>query len=277
MNDGRVPGETQSSDRKRGFSRTHASGKGKGPGGKGPRLPAPIFAEAKRLESENGLPRAMALQVASGKMQLKDALGLLLLQDKVERLVQSKALMIRYATPVLRGLCTLDKALFLSAVAYRKAADDYCLCHFDKYAGTDTSLVIGLVDKRTLTVSVASVSKYDVIVKTADGTEQSIPKHDVKFYFEAGSKKAVLKHLDWGGKETRTAPGALASVKARTDLPARLFMAPQLAGKAVTIVNGEGDQFRGRISWFGKYELVLELGPGTEVVVMRHSLVSIVS
>ncbi len=230
------------------------------------KIPPAVFAQAKRLETENGLPFSVAVQVAKGEVPLKEALASLLLQEKVKKLVDEKALMMRYATPVLRGVCALDKALLLSSVAYRKADEDYRNCHLDAYAG-----------KRTVTGLVLESAKYEVKLQVAEGQEQLIPKHDIKFYFEASVKKAVLKHLEWGAKETRTAPGSLAAIKARVDLPLRSFVQPQSQGKVVSVSNTEGDVFRGRVKWAGKYEVVLELAPGVSVVLLRHSIVSVES
>lgn len=247
------------------------------PGGSkfGPKLPPQVFAEAKRLETANGLPFAVAVKVAKGELPLKDALAELLLQEKVKRLVAEKTLMVRYATPVLRGLCPLDKAILLSSVAYRKAEEDYRKCHLDDFVGTQTQVTLGLVDKKTVTGILLEVTKYDLKIQAPGAEEQVFQKHDVKFYFDASAKKAVLKHLDWGSKETRTAPGTLASVKERTDIPIRCFILPQSQGKVVSVHNTEGDVFRGRVKWTGKWEIVLELAAGVAVVLLRHSLVRV--
>jgi sRNA-binding regulator protein Hfq len=115
---------------------------------------------------------------------------------------------------------------------------------------------------------------FDIKLQPEQGDALEIHKHDVKFYFEAGEKKQILKQVTWGPAERKLPPEHFRKKKNRKDIKAIFFFGRQEEGKGIRWETAEGDQLRGKVAWLGRFEIVLELPKGQRVIMMRHAVVA---
>jgi sRNA-binding regulator protein Hfq len=119
---------------------------------------------------------------------------------------------------------------------------------------------------------VEASTPFEVVIRPDKEEPLTLHKHDVKLYFLAKDKKAVVKTLEWGDQSRTLAPDHLKDRNNRKDVKARTYQHAMDAGKSVTWTTAEGEQVRGKVAWYGRYEVVLSLAKGPNVVMMRHAV-----
>ena len=264
MKDNRVGGPQRSGGRP-------ASSRGKPGPGKG-RVPPQVFRQAQELVEKSGIPLKEALHVASGQKQLREVLATLRLRDELSVLERKGLLLPAYAGEVLRGNMDRETALLLTRVRLRKREPDYVACHLEQHAADEKAVTLALVGRRLVTGKVRENRQFDIALSSRDGEDLAINKHDIKFYFDAGRKKHVLKQLAWGPAGAAVVEDHLAKIASRHDIKARAYQAARDEGRVVNWRSVEHDLIRGTVVWLGRYEVVLETSKGDRIVVMRHAV-----
>jgi hypothetical protein len=238
-------------------------------------LPPKQRAQVRELAEQSGIPTHLAAQVVTGKRTLKEVLSELQARDRVKRMAAEGTLSSAYAPQVLAGRWTLDEALFLSRLRQRKTAPDYTRCHLDDFAREDRAVGIAAVGRQLLVGRVAEARTFDLVLADREGTETTLLKHDIKFYFDAGRKKHLIKSIQWGDEGPGMDPDHLRRIRHRVDIKARHLLAAQEADKTVSWETAEADLLRGKLIWFGRYEALLQTSRGDTVVLMRHAVRSL--
>jgi len=191
-------------------------------------------------------------------MSLAQALQTLQLNDKVESLRQHGLLFHRMAAEVIKGTVTLDQALALTRLGKWKSDPQYRKCHFENYVEQHTSVGVAVVGKKIIMGEITAHDKYDLTIKTQDAEQPIlIHKHDIKFYFDAGDKKQVIKHVTWGPKDLVVEQDSLKEIKKRHDVKAKVLMSFKDGEKAITWHTPEWDQSRGKVPWHRPWEGLL--------------------
>jgi len=111
-----------------------------------------------------------------------------------------------------------------------------------------------------------------VTIQTSDGEEMLVEKHDIKFYFDVRRRKQVMKQVSWGSSEDRVEPGILRTMSNRGYVKARVYLMAQEDDRTIRWESLEGDGIKGKVLWFGRFEVVLETGKGDRVVTLRHAI-----
>jgi len=156
-----------------------------------------------------------------------------------------------------------------------KRGGQYMKCHLEDFVGTPTVIGLALVGRRLVYGTVIGNTKYDVRLRTSQDEEPEFHKHDVKFFFDAGRKKHVLKQIGWGDKERVMESNHLRRIRNRTDIKAFVLQRMQEEKRTVQWLSVEGDRIRGRVAWFGRFEVILETGKGLRIIAMRHAVLSV--
>lgn len=245
---------------------------------KGPvkrRLPQETTAKARDLEVKWGLPRDVAVQIALGRLELDEVLQKIQLREKVDRLVEQGDLFPPLGPQVVAGSWSLDQALFHTRLRARKAASDYMRCFLDDFARESRPAALGVVGGGLLQGTIVESRPFDLVFRPRNGEKEStVLKHDVKFFFDASRRKHLLKSVRQGSPEEVVAGDHLKRVGSRNDVKARTLLALQESGKAVNWQTVEEDCIRGRIGWFGRYEVSLQVAKG-EIFVLRHAVAAV--
>ncbi len=239
------------------------------------KLPKETIAKARDLEVKWSLPRPIALQIAQGKQDLTEVLQKIQLKEKVARLMAREEILPALGPQVVAGTWTLERALFHTRLRARKSAPDYMRCFLDDYAREQRPIALSLVGGELVQGKVVESRPFDLTFCPRDSSDETtIVKHDIKFFFDATRRKHLLKAIKWGTAETAITSDHLRRIGARTDIKARVLLEMQESEKAIEWQTLEGDCIRGRITWFGRYEVQLQTAKG-DVIVMRHAVAAI--
>jgi len=239
---------------------------------KKPFLPPDVLKRAKELVTKTGIPFKTAAEVAQGTKTLANAIEELRLRDAVLKLKEKGALDGATAGLVLTGSLSLQEALFKIKTLKRKREKDYQKCHMDEHAAAKVPICVAMVGHRVLSGTIERNERFDIDLRLQEGESVVVRKHDVKFYFPAAERKAVLKSVDWGDKSVTLEADHLKDPRKRVDIKAKVYLEAMDAGKTMEWKTVEGEKVRGRITWMGRYEVVLALAKGSTVVMMRHAV-----
>lgn len=236
------------------------------------KLSPDVFRKAKELESQSGIPFKWAVKVAQGESTLVDVLEFLRLREEVDAALARGTLSSKYSGEVLKGNLSLDDGMLLTRLAVRKREPDYMKTHLEECAESGEPVVLSLVGGRMLTGILSKHNRFEVVLTSREGEEETFHKHDIKFFFDARKKKHVLKAVRAGGQEQAVEPGHLETFANRRKVKARFLLAAKELGRTVAWETLEGDILRGRLIWHGRYEVRLETSRGPVVVLMRHAV-----
>lgn len=217
----------------------------------------------------NGMPYQMAMAVAHGKLELNEALERLERKEQVNKLMRKHDLSRALATQVAIGHADLDQVL---ARRRREAhrgenRDRTCL------VASEVPITLGLMGKRVVTGVITQAEAYTFRFRERGAEEDAdIHKLKVKYAYAPGdwkkAKKAIRmdKRIASLGEEPALRPQDRYSCSDK-----RLF-AYMDANTEVGATLMEGEQVRGVVRWFGRYEFGLEVRGGVELTIFRHAL-----
>jgi sRNA-binding regulator protein Hfq len=132
-----------------------------------------------------------------------------------------------------------------------------------------------MVGGKLLQGTILESRPFDLVLRLRDSEESTtIVKHDVKFFFDASRRKHLLKSIKWGSAEELVEADHLRRVGARTDVKARILLKLQESNRAVDWRTAEGDHIRGRLEWFGRFEVKLQTSKG-DIFVLRHAVAEV--
>lgn len=244
------------------------------PGGRAERdaPPAPdpvVRAKADKLHA-SGMPFQMAMAVAQGRLELNEALERLSRKERVNRLMEKHDLSRALATQIVIGHADLDQVLA------RRRLESHRESHRERTvlvpgAGALTFVCHG---GRQIKGAVAAVEPYDVrLAPDGGGDPVEVHKLQIKYAYPSADWKKVKKAV----RAEKAAPSVEPVVRPQdryTCSDRRLF--GYLDRKQeVTVTLLEGDELRGEVTWFSRYEFGLKLKTDVEVTVFRHALANI--
>ena len=221
------------------------------------------------LESRNGLTRAVAVQVASGHVDLDTVLQRMALLAKTASLMRRHELGRALATQVAMGQANLDRVLFKRRMELH-LAEMGSRSILQQSVADELPLYFCLHGQRHLDGPVAAVEQYEFVIG-----QESIRKLQLKWACALTDKKKARRALSWD--------------KARRADPKEIFWKPQqrfgcsnkhlftLMDREASIQLQllEGEQFIGQVKWVGRFEFALAVKGGVELVIFRHALESL--
>ena len=215
------------------------------------------------------MPPHLARLVAFGERSLSDALLEMQRAETAARLLAEGRVDVHGAGQIRRGRMTPEEVQFKMRVREFKKAPAYNEDRLDMFQGSD--VVLAVVGRALVQGRLAALETYTLRVDGADGPVD-VAKHDIKFMFPAVHRKRLLKRgITWGPAESRLAPDALWGWTRRRDVKARDLLKTMDDGGVVTWTTAEGDQLRGRVTGFNRFEVLFETTQGPEVLLFRHA------
>lgn len=241
---------------------------------KGAAVVAPIDLEKRSAEiaKANGLPLQLAKQVASGQMELNEAITRLAFQDEVNALMQRHGFNRALATQIALG--QVNKEVMLAKRRVDENLYQSRLRSVLEESKTDgRELLVCVHGRKQLRIKVLDVQQYEVICEDLD-THQSLTLHKLQFKLAwlATEMKKVKKSLNWDKirKDKERQPVLRPQDRyACSDRRLGLAMDRKLD---VVVTTLEGEMLGGQIVWVSRYEFGIRTRQGTEVVVFRHAL-----
>ncbi len=225
-------------------------------------------ARARQLAA-SGMPMQMAMAVAHGKLSLNDALERMARSEAVDKLVERHSLSRGLAMQIALGQIELAYVLAQRRfIAHREQYRDRSV--LDEVAGSGAVLSFALHGQRKVVGRIDIADAYLLRIACEDGSTEDLHKLQVKFVFPAEEYKRVRKVLK-SDKEVPVREPIPRPQDRYTCSDRRLFRYLDEALEVVATTL-EGDQLRGQVAWFSRFEFGLQLKGGASVTVMRHAL-----
>ncbi len=214
------------------------------------------------------MPFQLAIAVAHGTLSLNDALERMARKDKVVRLMERHNLSQALANQVAIGHADLEHILVGQRFdAHRLANRDRSIL-----VSGDQAVVLVCHGGRQVEGRIVAVEPYLVLLSPKGGGEsEAIHKLQIKYAYSAAEWKRVKKSARGDRRSSEAVSPVIRPQDRYTCSDRRLFgYVDRRVEVVVTLL--EGDQVRGIVTWFGRYEFGLQLKSEAEIVVFRHAL-----
>jgi len=216
-----------------------------------------------------GMPYQMAMAVAHGKLDLNEALERMAQKDHVNKLMEKHDLSRALATQIAIGHADLDQLLS------RRRLDAHRTEHRDRTCLRVDSGVhaFALVGGSLLKGEPQDVGSYSVML-LEEGAEEPVEVHKLqfKYCYAPSAWKAVRKAIKKSKKKATEPVVPAKRPQDRYSCSDKRVFSLMDAGGEVVLDLLEGEQIRGRIDWFSRYEIGLLLKGDVELSVFRHAL-----
>lgn len=226
-------------------------------------------ARMRSLMERFDMPPHLAREVAVGERGLSDALLSMQRTEVADRLLAEGTIDTQGASLVRQGRLDPEEAQLRKRLREHKDHPSYTESRLDGLL--DQNVILAGLGGRLIQGRLAEAAPFEVVVETVDGPV-TVSKHALKVAFLAAHRKRLLKRgITWGEPGARLDPEALRHWGGRRDIKARDLFAAMEAGGVVTWTTAEGDQLRGRVTGFNRFEVFLETTQGAEVLLFRHA------
>ena len=221
------------------------------------------------LESRNGLTRGVAVQVASGHVDLDTVLQRMALQAKADSLMRLHGLERALATQVAMGQAELDRVLFKRRMElhFAEMGDRSIL---KQSVADELPLHFCLHGQRHLEGPVVDVAQYEFVVG-----QESIHNLQLKWACALTDKKKARRALSWDKARRATPKEILRKPQHRFCCSNKRLFTLMDREASIQLQLLEGEQFIGQVRSVGRFEFALAVKGGVELVIFRHALESL--
>ncbi|MFK7930571.1 MAG: hypothetical protein AB8H79_20465 [Myxococcota bacterium] len=217
------------------------------------------------------MPFQMAMAVALGRVSLNDALERLARQERVDKMMEAHDLSRALATQIVIGHASLDMVLARRRLKEHREAFRLRSC-LDEAKATAVPMTFELHNHEKATGVVTEIEPYSVSVTPEGGEPVEIHKLQLKYAWNPSDWKVIKKAVKVDKAMAKESVDPIARPQDRyTCSDKRLFRYMDTKTQ-VQITLLEGEQFKGEIMWFGRYEFAVQLKGGAQITVFRHAL-----
>jgi sRNA-binding regulator protein Hfq len=231
-----------------------------------------VQTEIARLQKDMGLPREVALRVARKEVTIDKVLVEMVTKDKAKNLMRRHGLDRALATQVAMGQADLEHVL------RRRRLSSHLALNTDRSVLVDAhkdgrAWRFALHDGRVLTGRVVGLDRYEArLAPTGSDDEESVHKLQFKLAWRPEEDKLARKGFRWD-KELREQPQEpVPRPQDRFGCSNRKLFGWLEADTRVSLTTLEGEVVLGKIAWFSRYEIGVNVKDKTEVIFFRHAL-----
>ncbi len=225
------------------------------------------------LVQDNGLSRAVATQVALGRVELNDILRKMALNAEVEGIIRKHDLSRALATQVALGQAELDAVLFKRAQAeYFESTGLRSLLTDAETSGEPVALA--LHGNRNIEALVKKVDQYEFDIEVG-GVPERLHKLQVKWGARAEDRKKVGRSLGWDKALKGAVTEPVGRPQDRYGCSNRRIYGYMDRGTTVVVRLVEGEIFKGQVSWVSRFEFGLTVKGKVDAVIFRHAMIHI--
>ena len=229
-----------------------------------------VKARADELHA-SGMPLQMAMAVAHGKLSLNEALEKLARRESVNRLMERHDISRALATQIALGQASLETVLARRRLAIHREVNRVRSV-LDEHAAGGQAVTLLLHGHERVTGTVLAVDAYSFRFRPEEGEEREIHKLQVKVAFPPEAYKRLRKILKFQKDLERSPHEPISRPQDRyTCSDKRLFRYMDEKVEVVATLL-EGEQLRGTVNWFSRYEFGMGLKGDAEIAVFRHAL-----
>ncbi|MFT7519751.1 MAG: sRNA-binding regulator protein Hfq [Kiritimatiellia bacterium] len=239
-------------------------------GAKKTRTDPRVRARADELH-ESGMPFQMAMAVALGRVRLNEALERLARQEKVTKLMEEHELSRALAMQIVIGHASLDAVLARRRLLAHRDENKMRSC-LQSALESGTRLAIALHGQRKVIGVVLELLPYSVTVQTDDGPEE-IHKLQLKYGYNPDEWKKVRKGVRSDKVVAKSPREPIERPQDRYTCSDKRLFRYMDRETPVVVTLLEGEQIKGLVEWFGRYEFGLKLRSSeVPITVFRHCL-----
>ncbi|MBI5529196.1 MAG: hypothetical protein HY897_22965 [Deltaproteobacteria bacterium] len=238
------------------------------------KLPPEIAEKARRLNEQNGIPFALAVNVARGKDTLSNVLNRMLRDSKVQKLMDARGVPKNIAQVVVDGKADLDR-LLLKQRARQYLSENWSRSVIDELHKSGTPAALLVDPDEVVTGGITGVDTYEFRLVPDEADERTVRKVDLHCVFAPNDAKAVREaaSIDTGIRKLDLGPEL--SPQKRINFKHAEFQGRLESGKTAVFITRRGHRFSGRILWYSRWEVGIALDAGPEVTIFRHGLQNI--
>lgn len=223
--------------------------------------------------TKSGMPYQMAMAVAQGRLELNEALERLARRNEVEQLMRKYELNRALATQIALGHADLEQFLFKRRLGeHREAHRDRSV--LDEAAADGVERAFALHGKRLVRGVVSAVDAYHATITGSDGEEQH-HKLQFKYAYDPADWKRVRKVLKKDKDLSKSPKDPIDRPQDRYTISDRRLFGYHDQSKQIDVTLLEGEQLRGQVAWFGRYEFGLTIKGDVEMTIFRHALANV--
>lgn len=222
------------------------------------------------LMRDSGLSRNVATQVALGRIELNDVLKKLALAAEVDSLIRKHELSRALATQVALGQADLEAVLFKRRLADHFEANK-ARSALQEALDADKKLYLAL-HGRDVEARIESLDRYEMKLQ---GEDEPIHKLQLKWIAGVMDKKKARRTLTWDDERRGKPVEPVSRPQDRYTCSNRRLFGYLDRQTPIEVRLIEGEIFRGRLSWAGRFEFGLVVKTKVEVTVFRHALVGL--
>lgn len=224
-----------------------------------------------QIEHDHGLDRAVATQIALGRVELNEVLSRLAMQVEVDSLMRRHGLTRALATQVALKQADLKQVLFKRRMAehLERNAERSIL---DEGVATGALLYFAAHGNRQLEAKVLSGTRYEVVLEEPGKPPETLHKLQFKFACAAADRKKIRRTVRIDKAQAEAASNPIWKPQERFSCSNRRLFTWMDEGTLVEATLLEGEVLRGVITWISRYEFCLSIKGAGEAVLFRHAL-----
>ncbi|MCB9758998.1 MAG: hypothetical protein H6739_04095 [Alphaproteobacteria bacterium] len=226
------------------------------------------------IQHAHGLDRAQATQIALGRADLNDVLQRMAINAQVDGLIRRYDLSRALATQIALGQADLE-AVLLKRRMSEHLAENRSRSILDAAAADQNPLVIGLHGKRVLEGKVVESRQYEIDFKPHGEDAETVHKLQLKYAMAAGLRKKARRVLRYDRDLSAEPREPIWKPQDRYTCSNRRLYGYMDKATAITVTLLEGEQFKGKVTWIGRFEFGFEVKTATELVIFRHALADV--
>lgn len=227
-----------------------------------------------QIEQENGLDRAVATQIALGRLQLNEVLGRMALQAEVDSLMRRHDLTRALATQIALKQADLKVVLFKRRMAEHLATNAE-RSMLDTAAREQTPVYLAAHGNRHLEGLLTASTRYEVVVQEPGKEPETLHKLQLKFGCAAADRKKIRRNIRTDKALAQAAINPIWKPQERFSCSNQRLYTWLDSGRALDVTLLEGEVLRGVVTWISRYEFGLLIKGAGEVVIFRHALHSV--
>jgi sRNA-binding regulator protein Hfq len=151
-------------------------------------------------------------------------------------------------------------------------AKNYAHSTFEEAAHLEALYCLHLHGHTTLQAALIADKTYDITITAPDGSQQELPKITIKMLHPAELTDRVLPQITLDESVRSLGLGPITVARQRNFIKNKSLYTLMREQEPLVVTLLEGEILRGSIHSFSRYEIVLALQGGEQVVILRHAV-----
>ena len=231
--------------------------------------------QAEDLTRKSHIPWPAAVRVVTGRTTLNEVLQEMVREERIKGLIATHEIDRALATSIALGRTDLQTVL-LRRRKNETLSSNYKRSCLEEGFQSGAPIVVALHGHQKVRGKIVGLEQYSFSFQEEGSTEVvELHKTLAKFAYDPAQYKELRKFMGIDNQVKKKNLEPIQRVKERhhfKNMSLQRALDEQLDVDVTTL---EGDTFRGKVSWFGRWEFGLKFKGGLKVSVFRHGVYSL--